>query len=111
MANPEHIESNRDNSRAAMLSVVVAVYNEAQTLASVIQKLLSIPNLLEVIIVDDGSTDGSGEVGHALAARWPQVHFEKLSQNSGKTAALKVGFQLTRGEVVVVQDADLEYDP
>ena len=93
------------------LSVVVPVYNEEKTLALVVQKLLVIPHLLEIIIVDDGSTDATAEIASSLMASHKQVRFQRLEKNSGKTAALKAGFKLTRGEVVIVQDADLEYDP
>jgi len=93
------------------LSVVVPVYNEEKTLSVVVNKLLGVPHLLEIIIVDDGSTDATCEVATELMNRHPQVRLEKLENNRGKTAALRAGFQLTRGAVVIVQDADLEYDP
>src|SRR5215475_8507078 len=93
------------------LSVVVPVYNEARTLSLVVTKLLTIPHLLEIIIVDDGSTDATGEIAASLMDRYPQVRVERLKTNTGKTAALRAGFQMTRGSVVIVQDADLEYDP
>jgi glycosyltransferase involved in cell wall biosynthesis len=96
---------------ARQLSVVVPVYNEEKTLSVVVKKLLGIPHLLEIIIVDDGSTDATCEVATALMNRHPQVRLERLEHNSGKTAALRRGFQLTRGAIVIVQDADLEYDP
>jgi glycosyltransferase involved in cell wall biosynthesis len=95
----------------ACLSVVIPVYNEADTLREVVGKVLAVPCLLEVIIVDDGSTDGTAEVARQLAAIHPQVRAVDHSRNAGKTAALRTGFALTRGEVVIVQDADLEYDP
>ena len=93
------------------LSVVVPVYNEAETLAEVVLKLLSVPCLLEIIIVDDCSTDGTGEVARRLVETHPHVRLVQHKRNSGKTAALKTGFALTTGEIVIVQDADLEYDP
>jgi glycosyltransferase involved in cell wall biosynthesis len=93
------------------LSVVVPVYNEARTLAEVVRRLVGIPCLLEIIIVDDCSTDGTGEAARQLAAEYPQVKLVRHERNAGKTAALKTGFALTTGEIVIVQDADLEYDP
>jgi len=95
----------------ACLSVVVPVYNEEATLAEVVRKLLSVPCLLEIIIVDDCSTDGTGEVAQQLSTEHPQVRLVRHERNAGKTAALKTGFALTTGQVVIVQDADLEYDP
>jgi glycosyltransferase involved in cell wall biosynthesis len=99
------------DSHSALLSVVIPVYNEEATLGEVLNKVLAIPHLLEVIVVDDGSTDKTAEFAGAIMARDSKVRLERLGQNSGKTAALRVGFALTRGEVVIVQDADLEYDP
>jgi glycosyltransferase involved in cell wall biosynthesis len=93
------------------LSVVVPLYNEETTLAEVVRKLLSVPCLHEIIIVDDGSNDGSEVVAGELARQHPQVRLIRHERNAGKTAALKTGFALTTGEIVIVQDADLEYDP
>lgn len=102
---------SEDNESEACLSVVIPVYNEKSTLRNVVDKVLTIPHLLEVIVVDDGSTDGTAEVVSSIVALHPQVRLESLDTNSGKTAALRAGFALTRGEIVIVQDADLEYDP
>lgn len=93
------------------LSVVVPVYNEEATLGEVVRKLLSVPCLLEIIIVDDCSTDGTGAVARQLAEMHSQVRLVRHERNAGKTAALKSGFALTSGQIVIVQDADLEYDP
>jgi glycosyltransferase involved in cell wall biosynthesis len=103
--------SPKPQQQRPCLSVVVPAYNEEATLASVVEKLLAVPHLLEVVIVDDCSNDRTHEVAQALAAAHPQVHVARHGRNGGKTEALRTGFRLTRGEVVIVQDADLEYDP
>ena len=95
----------------ACLSVVVPAYNEETTLASVVKKLLELPHLLEVVIVDDCSRDHTAEIAEGLAASDLRVSVTRHQKNSGKTEALKTGFGLTRGDIVIVQDADLEYDP
>src|SRR5688572_7401570 len=95
----------------ACLSVVVPVYNEESTLAQVVERLLSLPQLLEIIIVDDYSTDKTPKVARELSENYPQVRVFRHNKNSGKTAALRTGFALTTGTVVIIQDADLEYDP
>ena len=86
-------------------------YNEEPTLALIVRRLLVLPELLELIIVDDCSTDRTGEIAVRLAADDPRIHYVRLEKNSGKTTALKVGFAMTKGDIVIVQDADLEYDP
>ena len=93
------------------LSVVVPVYNEEATLAIVVEKLLQLSQLLEVVIVDDCSSDRTADIAAQLAGANPQVSHIRHSRNKGKTEALKTGFAATKGEIVIVQDADLEYDP
>lgn len=104
-------ESPEKQQYPACLSVVVPVYNEETTLGEVVRKLLSVPCLLEIIIVDDCSTDGTEAVARQLAEMHSHVRLVQHERNAGKTAALKTGFALTTGQVVIVQDADLEYDP
>jgi glycosyltransferase involved in cell wall biosynthesis len=93
------------------LSVVIPVYNEEKTLATIVQRVLELPQLLEIIIVDDCSKDRTPEIGQALAVEHPKVRYIRAIKNGGKTAALKTGFAMTLGQIVIVQDADLEYDP
>src|ERR1051326_2847822 len=93
------------------LSVVVPVYNEEGSLAKVVGKLLLLPQLLELVVVDDCSTDRSAEGAQSLSDGDPRVRLIRQQRNMGKTAALRSGFAVTRGEIVIVQDADLEYDP
>jgi glycosyltransferase involved in cell wall biosynthesis len=92
------------------LSVVVPAYNEERTLARVVEKLLRLSALLEVVIVDDASTDGTGEIAAQLAASHPQVCVVRQPHNRGKSQAVITGIAATRGDIVVIQDADEEYD-
>jgi glycosyltransferase involved in cell wall biosynthesis len=95
----------------ACLSVVIPAYNEEATIATVLRKVLSVPRLLEIIVVDDGSSDRTVEIVQQFTRDHPQIHLVKNSKNAGKTEALKQGFARTHGDIVIVQDADLEYDP
>src|SRR6185369_5810185 len=95
-----------------VLSVVVPVYNEQESLAKTIDRLVAIPNLLEIIIVDDCSTDATPQVIADLQRRYPsRIKALRHEKNKGKTAGLNPGFNSTTGDIVIVQDADLEYDP
>jgi glycosyltransferase involved in cell wall biosynthesis len=93
------------------LSIVIPAYNEQATLRRVVRRLLELPPLREAIIVDDGSNDGTAAIADSIAALEPRVRVIRHAQNKGKTEALKTGLAHTTGEIVVVQDADLEYDP
>jgi glycosyltransferase involved in cell wall biosynthesis len=93
------------------LSVVMPAYNEEATLREIVGKVLELDVLLELIIVDDCSKDRTPEIAAQLVAQDERVRYVRQSQNGGKTEALKTGFSLTKGEIVIVQDADLEYDP
>ena len=94
-----------------MLSVVMPAYNEEATLKQIVAKVLELDFLLELIIVDDCSRDRTPQIAEALAAQDARVRYVRQERNGGKTEALKTGFALTRGDIVIVQDADLEYDP
>lgn len=93
------------------LSVVVPVYNEEATLAQVVALVLALPLRVEVLLVDDGSRDASGRLCDELAAAHPDRVRAFHQRNRGKGAAVRVGIQAATGEAVVIQDADLEYDP
>jgi glycosyltransferase involved in cell wall biosynthesis len=95
----------------ACLSVVIPAYNEQNTLRRVVEKLLLLPCLYEVVIVDDCSADRTAQIADELAGRHARVAVIHHARNQGKTQALKTGFQRTTGSIVIVQDADLEYDP
>ena len=99
-------------SSTHQVSVLIPVYNEEKTVAIVVGKVLALGSLLkEVVIVDDGSTDGTTRTLEALAEQDPLVRFFRLQTNQGKTAAIRHALAQATGEVVIVQDADLEYDP
>jgi glycosyltransferase involved in cell wall biosynthesis len=99
-------------SSTHQVSVLIPVYNEEKTVAIVVGKVLALGSLLkEVVIVDDGSTDGTTRTLEALAKQDPLVRFFRLQTNQGKTAAIRHALAQATGEVVIIQDADLEYDP
>ena len=110
-ANTAHLTKKMELSKSGILSVVMPAYNEAKTLERIVQKVLKIPNFLELIIVDDCSNDGTDAIAKSLVERDDRIRYVRQSKNAGKTEALKTGFSLTKGEIVIVQDADLEYDP
>lgn len=109
--------ANEQNGSAGLrLSVLMPVYNEKATLGDILERVLNAPLPsevagLEIVVVDDGSTDGSGEVLARAASQDPRIRMFRHERNQGKGAALRTAVREARGDVAVFQDADLEYDP
>ncbi len=96
------------------LSVVVPAYNEERSIAACLERVLTIADAglaLEIIVVDDASSDRTARIARDFATRHPEIRFVGHERNCGKGAALHTGFRLATGDFVAIQDADLEYDP
>ncbi len=93
------------------LSVVIPVYNEVETIKEIVSRVQAVDLEKEIIIVDDGSTDGTREQLQEISRAQKNVRVFYHDRNQGKGAALRTGFEVTTGDIVIIQDADLEYDP
>ena len=96
---------------AMKLSVIMPVYNERPTIETIIERVEEVGLAEEIIIVDDGSTDGTREVLSELADRDEKINLILHDTNQGKGAAVRTGIKAAKSELVLIQDADLEYDP
>jgi glycosyltransferase involved in cell wall biosynthesis len=96
----------------ARLSVLMPAFNEEETIELVLRRVLELGAIVkEIIVVDDGSTDGTAAVVERVAAGEPLVRFFRQPRNQGKTAAIRRALEQATGQIIIIQDADLEYDP
>lgn len=104
--------SSNAGDATLLVSIIIPAYNEAATLETVLERVLSLPQIdLEVVVVDDGSTDGSSTIIAAAARADQRIRAIYLQRNVGKTAAVNQGVSVASGAVIIIQDADLEYHP
>ena len=100
-----------DEVPEGVLSVVIPTFNEESTLGAILERVLEQKMVGEIIVVDDGSTDATAKVATEWVGREAKIKFVEHEANQGKGAALRTGFESATLPYVIVQDADMEYDP
>ena len=111
-AQPAPREATKPPVSAPLLSVAIPVYNERATLLTIIERIRDVPLSMELILVEDGSTDGTRELLKSeIEGQYDNVRVLYHTQNQGKGAAIVTAIGAASGEFLIVQDADLEYDP
>ncbi|HVE70344.1 MAG TPA: glycosyltransferase [Thermoanaerobaculia bacterium] len=102
-----------ETPKPPLLSVIVPCYNERATVAQLLRHVREVPvgGEKEILVIDDQSTDGSRDIVARLASEWPEIRQIIQPYNQGKGAAIRRGIEEARGDIVLIQDADLEYDP
>lgn len=99
-------------TQIVMLSILMPAYNEERTIRTVLRRVLELQlDLQEIIVVDDGSTDRTAQFVEEFADEFPRIRLIRQDRNRGKTAAIARAIEAATGEILIIQDADLEYDP
>ena len=93
------------------VTLIIPAYNEEETLSEILTKVCELEFVQQILLVDDSSTDSTPEIAQQLASKYTHLDYVRHEQNKGKTAAIKSALRRIEGEIVVIQDADLEYDP
>ena len=106
----EQSRATGSSGHNALVSIIVPAFNERATIEEVLRRLRQVQRPLQIIVVDDGSTDGTTDLLRASADR-SEIELVVHSANQGKGAAVRSGLAHVRGDIVIIQDADLEYDP
>lgn len=112
MTKPATATESHDSPKSGVtLTVVMPVFNERDTIVQALERVRALDADMEIVAVDDASTDGTGDLLAEVAARMPELVLLRHEQNRGKGAAIRTALQHCRGSIVAIQDADLEYEP